>query len=40
MQQILEFAGVAIYVALGLTSLAIILVTERGKLFEIGEGKT
>ncbi len=26
------------YVALGLTSLAIILVTERGKLFEVGEG--
>lgn len=28
------------YVLLGVTSLVIILITERGKLFEIGEGKT
>lgn len=28
------------YVLLGLTSLAIILITERGKLFGVGEGKT
>ncbi|MGB6230710.1 MAG: multidrug effflux MFS transporter [Litorimonas sp.] len=28
------------YVAMGLTALAIILVTERGRLFELGEGKS
>lgn len=28
------------YVLLGLTSLTIILITERGKLFEVGEGKS
>jgi DHA1 family bicyclomycin/chloramphenicol resistance-like MFS transporter len=27
------------YVLLGLTSLIIILITERGKLFGVGEGK-
>ena len=28
------------YILLGFSSLIIILITERGKLFEVGEGKT
>ena len=28
------------YVLLGIISLAVILITERGKLFEVGEGKS
>ena len=27
------------YVILGIASLCVILITERGKLFEVGEGK-